>query len=55
MNEKQPPTSFRLKPDIRLWLSEKARAGDRSLNSEVNRLLRKVKESEERKSESSGK
>jgi hypothetical protein len=49
MKERTPPISFRLQPDIRLWLTEKAKTGDRSLNAEVNRVLRQVKELEDKK------
>lgn len=48
MKEKIPPISFRLQPDIRLWLTEKAKSEDRSLNAEINRVLRQVKELEEK-------
>lgn len=48
MKEKTPPLSFRLQPDIRLWLSERAKAEDRSLNAEINRVLRQLKELEEK-------
>lgn len=47
MNEKTRPLSFRLQPDIREWLEYRARTQDRSLNAEVNRILRLVKEGEE--------
>lgn len=48
MREKIPPTSFRLQPDIKLWLTEKAKSEDRSLNSEINRVLKQAKELEEK-------
>lgn len=48
MKEKIQPISFRLQPDIRLWLTEKSKSEDRSLNAEINRMLRQLKELEEK-------
>jgi hypothetical protein len=48
MKQQMPPVSFRLQPDIRVWLENRAKLEDRSLNAEVNRILRKLKEDEEK-------
>lgn len=40
---------LRLEPDINTWVKERAKEGDRSVNAEINRTLRKVKESEDSK------
>ena len=40
---------LRLEPDINIWVKERAKEGDRSVNAEINRTLRKVKESEDSK------
>ena len=42
---------LRLEPDINTWVKERAKEGDRSVNAEINRTLRKVKESEEKQPE----
>ena len=49
MNEKKPPRSIRLEPELDSWLKVQAKAGDRSMNAEINRLIRQVKEASEQK------
>lgn len=38
------PYPLRLEPDIDQWVKDQAKAGDRSRNAEINRLLRSIKE-----------
>ncbi len=47
MTNKKILRSIRLETELDEWLKKKAKAGDRSLNAEINRTLRKEKESEE--------
>lgn len=49
MKHTNRPTSFRLSPEIREWLDERARQADRSLNAELGRILKKAKEDEAKK------
>ena len=50
MNKSQSkPYPMRLEPELKQWIAEKAREGDRSINAEINRQLRKAKEAEEHK------
>lgn len=46
---RSPPRSIRLKPELLAWIAAKALEGDRSINAEINRQLRKAKEAEEQK------
>ena len=46
-NKRPPAYSLRLVADVREWVVEKAKESDRSLNAEINRILRKQKEEEE--------
>lgn len=41
--------SLRLDPDLSQWVKARAKAGDRSLNAEINRLIRQAKEEGEQK------
>ena len=45
------PASYPLRLDLELsqWVKERARIGDRSINAEINRMLRKLKEATEEK------
>ena len=46
--EQRPkPYPLRLEPELRQWIKGRAKDGDRSVNAEINRTLRKAKESEE--------
>lgn len=47
--KRQAPRSIRLDPEIEAWVKHQAKAGDRSLNAEINRVLRKAKEATEQK------
>lgn len=47
---RSPPRPIRLKPELLAWIAAKALEGDRSINAEINRQLRKAKEAEEQKS-----
>ncbi len=50
MNEKQvKPYPVRLEPDLAQWVREQAKAGDRSINAELVRIVRKAKEETEQK------
>ena len=42
--KRQAPRSVRLDPEVEAWVKRQAKAGDRSLNAEINRVLRKAKE-----------
>lgn len=48
-NSRVKPYPTRLEPELKQWIVEKAREGDRSINAEINRQLRKAKEAEEHK------
>ena len=41
------PYPLRLDPELSQWVKGRAKAGDRSLNAEINRLIRQLKEAEE--------
>jgi hypothetical protein len=41
------PYPLRLDPELSQWVKDRAKAGDRSLNAEINRLIRQAKEGEE--------
>ena len=48
MSNKQPLSyPLRLEPELKQWIKGRAKDGDRSVNAEINRTLRKAKESEE--------
>ena len=50
MNEKQvKPYPVRLEPELSQWVKERAKAGDRSMNAELVRIVREAKEAEEQK------
>lgn len=41
------PYPVRLDPDISQWVKAQAKAGDRSINAQINRLIRESKEAAE--------
>ena len=43
------PYPLRLDPELSQWVKDRAKAGDRSLNAEINRLIRQAKEEDEQK------
>lgn len=43
------PYPLRLDHELSQWVKKRAKDGDRSLNTEINRLLRQVKEATEQK------
>lgn len=48
MTTKQPtPYPLRMAEDLKLWIQQRAKRNDRSMNAEMNRLLRQMKEVEE--------
>ena len=44
-----PSYSLRLEPDLSRWVKERAKAGDRSMNAELIRIVRQAKETAEQK------
>ncbi len=49
MNEKQvKPYPVRLEPELSQWVKERAKDGDRSINAEINRLIKQAREAEKR-------
>lgn len=48
-NERPKPYPVRLDPELSQWVKERAKAGDRSINAEINRLIRQAKEVNEQK------
>lgn len=40
------PYSLRLDEDLMSWVSKNAKEGDRSINAEINRQLRRIKEAD---------
>lgn len=38
------PYPLRLDPDLSQWVKDQARADDRSINAQINRLIREAKE-----------
>lgn len=46
--KRQSPRSIRLDPEVEAWMKNQAKAGDRSINAEINRVLRKAKEAAEK-------
>lgn len=43
------PYPVRLDPDISQWVKAQAKAGDRSINAQINRLIRQAKSAEQEK------
>lgn len=48
-NERTKPYPVRLDPELSQWVKERAKDNDRSINAEINRLIRQAKEVEEKK------
>ena len=40
------PYPLRLDPELNQWVKDRAKDGDRSINAEINRLIRQAKELE---------
>ncbi|MDD5393144.1 MAG: hypothetical protein PHE17_09015 [Thiothrix sp.] len=51
MKDKKPPRSIRLDTDVDAWVKDRAKDSDRSVNAEINRLLRQAKEADEQKAQ----
>lgn len=49
MEEKKKPRSVRLESELSQWVKEQAKAGDRSFNAELVRIVRQAKEIAEQK------
>lgn len=47
VDERPKPYPLRLEPELKQWIKGRAKDGDRSMNAEINRTLRKIKDSEE--------
>lgn len=45
---RQNPISLRLEPELTQWVKTRARENDRSINAELNRLIRQAKEAEQK-------
>lgn len=43
------PYPVRLDPDLSQWVKAQAKAGDRSINAQINRLIRQAKSAEQEK------
>lgn len=43
------PYPVRLEPDLSQWVRARAKDGDRSINAEINRLIRQAKSAEQEK------
>ena len=43
------PYPVRLEPDLSQWVKAQAKAGDRSINAQINRLIRQAKSAEQEK------
>ena len=50
MNDATRPNPYplRLDPDLSQWVKERAKAGDRSMNAELVRIVRQAKEAEQK-------
>ncbi len=42
-------TEFRTTDEIHIWLTERAKLNDRSMNAEMNRIIRREMEREQKK------
>ncbi|UJS24794.1 Arc family DNA-binding protein [Thiothrix winogradskyi] len=53
MSEKQQinPFPVRLEPELSQWVKARAKAGDRSMNAELNRLIKQAREAEQKQTE----
>ena len=51
MNQESRPNPYplRLEDDLSQWVKAQAKAGDRSINAQINRLIRESKEATEEK------
>ena len=48
-SERVKPYPVRLDNELSQWVKERAKAGDRSMNAELVRIVRQAKEAEEQK------
>lgn len=48
-SERVKPYPVRLDHELSQWVKERAKAGDRSMNAELVRIVRQAKEAEEQK------
>lgn len=46
-NTQVKPYPVRLEPELAAWVKERAKEADRSINAEINRLIRQAKEAKE--------
>ena len=49
--KKQSPYPLRMADDVKDWIKKRAKSNDRTVHSELNRILKEVKEAEEEKRE----
>lgn len=47
IEQRPKPYPLRLESELQQWVKGKAKAGDRSINAEINRIVRQAKEAEE--------
>ncbi|MDQ5769567.1 Arc family DNA-binding protein [Thiothrix subterranea] len=45
-NERVKPYPVRLEPELSQWVKERAKDNDRSINAEINRLIKQAREAE---------
>jgi hypothetical protein len=45
---RQKPYPLRLEPELSQWVKERAKAGDRSMNAELIRIVRQAKEAQQK-------
>lgn len=51
IRQRPKPYPLRLESELMQWVKKRSKAGDRSFNAELNRIVRQVKETEDKKSE----
>lgn len=49
IEQRPKPYPLRLESELTQWVKKRSKAGDRSFNAELNRIVRQVKEAEEQK------
>lgn len=48
VEQRPKPYPLRLEPELSQWVKERAKAGDRSMNAELIRIVRQAKEAAEK-------
>lgn len=49
--KRNSPRSIRMESELEVWVKEQAKAGDRSINAQINRLIRQAKEMAEQRTQ----